>query len=301
MLLVWLIFLVIRDSHGREECGKILTSVNYATEGAGDWIAPWVVSLGVYEGGEYKVQCTGSLVTPDTLVTAAHCFVEKFRGLWAVRAGVKDQRFRGAVETSIKRISLHPEYSSPRVYYDVAVAVLNESLPMRDSISTLCLPDSPYDVTTMDGDGVTVQGWGRDNDGVIGQTLTEIGVTVRSRAECNYKYQSVKSHVKSFYFPELMTEAMFCADNNLNTDVGTCYGDSGGPVIRRNWDREEGEVFTLVGVVSGNPDGCDKFRDYPDYYTFLGHKKILKWIMEEIRHKLDERQVKPTNRGKSNC
>lgn len=181
MLLVWLIFLVIRDSQGREGCGKILTSVNYATEGAGDWIAPWVVSLGVYEGGEYKVQCTGSLVTPDTLVTAAHCFVEKFRGLWAVRAGVKDQRFRGAVETSIKRISIHPEYSSPRVYYDVAVAVLIESLSLRDSISTLCLPDSPYDVSTIYNYGVTVQGWGVTNEATAGVNLTEIDVTVRSR------------------------------------------------------------------------------------------------------------------------
>lgn len=62
---------------------------------------------------------------------------------------MKDQRFRGTVETSIKRIGIHSENTSSRVYYVVRVAVLIESLPLRGSISTLCLPDNPYDVTTI--------------------------------------------------------------------------------------------------------------------------------------------------------
>ena len=98
---------------------------------------------------------------------------------------------------------------------------------------------------------------------------------VRSREECNYKYRSVPAHKVAHFFPQLVTETMFCADNNLNTEVGTCWGDSGGPAIRRTWDEEAGaEVFTLVGVVSGNPAGCLETRLYPDYYTFIGHPKV---------------------------
>ena len=45
------------------------------------------------------------------------------------------------------------------------------------------------------------------------------------RSECNYKYQSVDEFTKKRRIPELVTEAMFCADSNLKDDVGTCYGD----------------------------------------------------------------------------
>ncbi len=243
MLLFLLIFLVIRNSDERLECGKILTSVNFALEGAGDWNAPWVVSMGVYEEGEYIVQCTGSLVTPDILVTAAHC-LRQFQGQWVVRAGVKNKNAKGAIEVSLKRISIHPDYNWPRMYYDVGLALLNESLPLSGSISTLCLPDSPYDVTTMDNYGVTVQGWGLTNFGEAGQNLTEIEITVRSKAECNHNYQSVANYTRNRRIPHLMTEAVFCANNNLNDDVGTCYGDSGGPVIRRNWDSDDGAAMS---------------------------------------------------------
>ena len=49
---------------------------------------------------------------------------------------------------------------------------------------------------------------------------------------------------------------------------------SGGPVIKRNWVNGS-EVFTLVGVVSGNPGGCSIFKAYPDLYTFVGEQKVV--------------------------
>ena len=90
ILFAFVIHVLIRSSYEQRECGKILTSVNFALEGAGNRNAPWVVSMGVYEGGEYMVKCTGSLVTPDIIVTAAHC-LRLFQGQWVVRAGVTDK------------------------------------------------------------------------------------------------------------------------------------------------------------------------------------------------------------------
>ena len=177
MLPVLFISLLIRGSH--QGCGQLLRAVDLATSGGEEGGGPWVVALGVYVEGELRVECTGSLLTPDTLVTAAHCFRAGYDvGAWVVRAGVSDQRFAGVQETGIRRTVSHPDYSSPQVYYDVALAVLEDRLPLGPSISTLCLPDISY-VLTMEGDSVTVQGWGQDDDGVIGQTLTEIEVAVR--------------------------------------------------------------------------------------------------------------------------
>ena len=68
---------------------------------------------------------------------------------------------------------------------------------------------------------------------------------------------------------------MFCADHNVNRDIGTCYGDSGGPAIRRVLDEKDwSERFTLVGIVSGNAAGCVDNRQYPDYFTFIGDEKV---------------------------
>ena len=73
MLFVTVIYLVIESSHEQRQCGRILTGTNFALVGVKDRTAPWVVSMGIYEDDEYQVKCTGSLLTPDILVTAAHC------------------------------------------------------------------------------------------------------------------------------------------------------------------------------------------------------------------------------------
>ena len=81
------------------------------------------------------------------------------------------------------------------------------------------------------------QGWGTDNAGEVGGALTQIDVTVRSKAECDYKYNNTKSvqsrlRVRQF-LPDLVSSSLFCADNNLNQRIGVCHGDSGGPSIIR--------------------------------------------------------------------
>ena len=88
------------------------------------------------------------------------------------------------------------------------------------------------------GLGITVQGWGKDNKGDYGKLLTQIDVVIRSKQECNDKYNATigvqdQRRIKAF-IPELMINSMFCADSNLDgSQVGVCDGDSGGPAISR--------------------------------------------------------------------
>merc|ERR1712038_1151850 len=84
--------------------------------------------------------------------------------------------------------------------------------------------------------------------------------------------------------PDLLPPTMFCTDGNVNSVIGTCHGDSGGPLIKKEIDPTDGsQTYTLVGVVNGNPKGCRAERDFPDYHTSIGNAEVLQWIKEEVR------------------
>ena len=55
-------------------CGNTLGQVQNALTGSGrSYSAPWAVSIGYYEDKEYQHECTGSIVTENIIITAAHC------------------------------------------------------------------------------------------------------------------------------------------------------------------------------------------------------------------------------------
>ena len=72
--------------------------------------------------------------------------------------------------------------------------------------------------------------------------------------------------------PDLLISSQYCA----GVPTGTIApGDSGGPSILRTWN--DGEQFTLVGVVSGRHRVGDAF------YTFIQHEQVLEcfiyWVL----------------------
>ena len=89
----------------------------------------------------------------------------------------------------------------------------------------------------MVGDAITTVGWGRDEKDIFGKELTSIDVTIRSNKECNSHYNGSGNRVEKLaiqsQLPSYIVASQFCADNNINSNVGVCHGDSGGPSFFR--------------------------------------------------------------------
>ena len=113
----------------------------------GAW--PWAVILGSRRGNSnsFQVMCGGSLLSPDTVLTAAHCFdrIPGQSGPDTVRLGDHDitTTADGAspVDISIARSVQHPGWDSNTLDNDIAIVKLSQSVSYTRNIRRVCLPD----------------------------------------------------------------------------------------------------------------------------------------------------------------
>lgn len=98
----------------------------FAVGGKDADMGPWTVSLGFHESTEeqkYKHVCTGSILSQNVVITAAHCF--KDSRITKVHAGRLDPTQYG-LEHGVKKILTHDKYDGKAQYYDVALVILDK-------------------------------------------------------------------------------------------------------------------------------------------------------------------------------
>ncbi|MEM9035746.1 MAG: serine protease [Actinomycetota bacterium] len=221
-------------------------------------LSPGTVRLEVTDNAGQSWLCTGSLIAPDAVLTAAHCVtpVPTLRSI-VVAGGALSIDDPAIVSTVATTVFVHPDVDVPLTGRDVAILRLEAALPVEPVSlwSPDRLPAGVGDVLLT----AEIAGWGAiDPRGDIDTpVLMRATTSVLTDVECLDAW-GIR------YVPG----EMLCTDG-----ATPCFGDSGGPLLA---DLGEGRP-SVGGVVSYGSAQCGLA---PTVYTSVA--SVLDWIVELV-------------------
>ncbi|EDV91198.1 chymotrypsin-2 [Drosophila grimshawi] len=211
---------------------------------------PFQVSMQMRRRGNRWIHfCSGSIISQQHVLTAAHC-VDKLKASdISVLGGTLNWKAGGHRHYVVAK-HVHPQYTpSSQIINDIALLQVSPPFKLQlAEIGTVHLGDSAPIGRQVP---VRVTGWGST-------TPTSAGATVPDQLQVlNYQTISNEECVRKGF---RVTANEICAFSAPGQ--GSCYGDSGGPLTMT---RGGGRQQQLVGVVSYGGATCAQGK--PDVYT----------------------------------
>jgi Trypsin len=213
--------------------------------------------------GNPVFNCSGTVVAPNVILTAAHCTLVDTTGAsldpagFGVVTGSLDWSNPAERQLSlVSRIIKDPLFNPVSGTNDAALLVL--ATPTTAPATALATSADGY--LEQAGTPAFIAGWGATYDGEpLPPTYLQWADTVVQRA--------IYCRVRDPYFSATL---QLCAVDPPQDSTGTCNGDSGGPVSAFDASGQ----FVEIGLTSRGPTDCNTYT--ADYFTAIA--PLYPWI-----------------------
>jgi V8-like Glu-specific endopeptidase len=201
---------------------------------------PWAVQIYYFDKNSTTPSglCTGTLIKPDVVLTAAHCVPSE--GTFQVKYGATTLE-QGGTTYAVDGAWRNPRYSQSKFgVNDVGLLKLKTQIP---SAVTLPLASVKNLKLAEKSNVLNVYGWGEDQNG-------ELSTYLRSASITNQSAFLSKLIGKNFNSNTWIAAGKYNKIEKVY--AGGCRGDSGGPLVATY----KGKLFQ-VGITSFGAENCE--------------------------------------------
>jgi secreted trypsin-like serine protease len=233
---------------------------------AGEYPAVAQISFG------FIFSCTGTLISPDTVLTAGHCSsitspttIASPASYPAATINVRighHQDSTGGEVVPVSRVIMQPSYIGLTSSHDISLLKLS-----RPATKTPVKVSGPAETSLFaPGTMETIVGWGVTKENGSGpEYLQKAQVPIVDEQTCDAQNANIGG---------IDPDTNICA-GYAQGGVDTCQGDSGGPMFGKT----SGGVLRVVGATSYG-EGCAR-KNKPGVYAAVGKPELREWIRSQ--------------------
>lgn len=265
-LLISLLFLAYSGCSVNEDIKPSTVNILYGTA---DTTHTGVVYINLNGAG-----CSGTLIAPDVVLTAAHCVVSP--SSMSVHFGNSEpfDASRGVIEARV-----HPDWTGDTtddLSNDIALLRLDSPAPPQAQIVAPLPSSQGLTLTDIDVTDLEFVGYGVTETGSSGTRL-RMDQTLRYLCDAGGTYCNIDVPVGSDNYELLIPPGSLGI--HMNNSGGICHGDSGGPAfVMRNGTEYVAGVNSFV--IHNSSDECDYFgaatrvAQFEDFINDFLHPEI---------------------------
>ncbi|RZF33893.1 hypothetical protein LSTR_LSTR009917 [Laodelphax striatellus] len=254
---------------------------------------PWNVGIYVKSGGKYVQFCSGTLISPTKVLTAANCIINPKNGQLRQKKRLRialgnyhssfqhphDQAIQIREIAEFKKPDNY-QGSSNHYYNDLAIIELAAAVDVNNHVMPICIDKKRLYKLSPDRQG-SIVGWHL-------HTSASGDITAQSRCTMNDEDQRLKSGQLSYvprdecsnYLTSFLSPDKFCAFSPTGTDVtSVCNYDSGaGLTFKIN------DVHYIYGIVTTlvNTSHIRHTNNFINTFTDLTDNENSKFVIDNL-------------------